>query len=1316
MTNADITRLLIQPRKHYVGARMQQGRTVIDADFNEGATLGDEERRRALLDIVGPTGSPDEGFAAALEIGDQVTIQPVSFNGEPPVNTLNYRISPGSMYVAGLRFEHEERTIDGEAGGDPIVFQRDFLQMQAADAPQTGATHSQLTYLHAWQQWVSATEDEEIRERALGGIDTSLRVRGMARVEVREVANTVDCAGGWEEVRQQIEAEVGGAFDASGHELLSPARLRVTLVPGEALDTCAPCAPDDVGRYLGADNQAIRIMLVAPNRYVWGFDNASPLYRVELGEAEGGLVPIRMLTEPRDEARWPLVNTVVEFLPWSALLDNNEKVAAEVGVHLRVAEGFDPDTDSFSIDATDLPQLDDFVQQWDAAHPDLAWLPNTADPVGRYLFMRVWHRLDSDTDAVLLDTANGPGQHALLRRQGLLPEFTGGGRVGDYWMVTVRPNTPQQVTPWNLTQTGGAPPHGPRHLYAPLSLINFRPPGAGELENTEVVESIHDCRRLFRPLVDRSGCCTHTVGDGVDSQGDYLSIQAAIDGLPPEGGKVCVLPGTYAETIRIERIDVILEGCGQQTRLRTHAGDAHPALIHVLAPRVTVRELSLETRGQIGLLAGREELDADFLADDLVLERLFVDADERAGVGGQARSGIDVRRGRRVLIRECELMMRGSVSDEAGLFVRGENIRVEGCRIETARTNDGFAAWGGLQIGGRTRGVEVRRNRIIGGLGHGITLGSLEWVPETTRNTNPTTVTATTTTTVTATRNTNPTTVNEANRSAVPTNEVLTVATGRTHFGAGTGLQDTFNPCGPLQASVQPVEVHKVRFDPETAGDLDDILIFDNRIEAMQGNGISVLTTLHLADDGAQDMITVDHITIERNRIFNCVVQSKTLASNSPVQKTKKLSPGEEEVFGQFLVSTIPPAGIVLVDGEHICIRGNEIRDNGTNDPGPIAGICIIFGNDILIEENRIRNNGLRRPASIASISSMRSGIAVSLAGVASNQKTQDHSDTLGSSLRVTGNIVEHPNGPALAARATGPVVIEDNYLLSLGNNATAQQASTAHTVSVVNVGMPWESVDLPSGEPSANRWSFPSGTPEYLARQQGNKQDVGGVGAPGEGGGIIGQGGPVRFNNNHVTLRWVEASNAAAGLASGFSVGICSLDDVTLYGNQFALNVEDPGLKKKGGTTFNRQPRISAHVVAVGATANASHNRVAEGVNDALISLLVTGGFLVTASYNITTHMSFAATCNGVRGEGGGPANDKDQFRVYRGNLVWLRPSLQTSRQDLVSAETVNQVAAQLFVTLCDTCLGLGPKGSNAQNRFEAILVLISPREFSES
>jgi hypothetical protein len=75
------------------------------------------------------------------------------------------------------------------------------------------------------------------------------------------------------------------------------------------------------------------------------------------------------------------------------------------------------------------------------------------------------------------------------------------------------------------------------------------------------------------------------------------------------------------------------------------------------------------------------------------------------------------------------------------------------------------------------------------------------------------------------------------------------------------------------------------------------------------------------------------------------------------------------------------------------------------------------------------------------------------------------------------------------------------------------------------------------------------------------------------------------------------------------------------------------------------------------------------------------------------------------VRGDGGGPANDQDQFRIFRGNLFWLRPALQSSSNDLVSVETVNQVALQLFVTLCDTCLGLG--SADPQLRFTTMFVL---------
>ena len=1038
MTSTDISRLLLQPKKHYTGARLQQGRVIVDSDFNEEAQLDDKEQRRILGDVIGPTGSPDEGFAVALDVGDEVIPQPVSFNAGPAVDVLPYRLEPGTIYVGGLRFVQEEREVGGISSGEVVPLQREFLQMGPAEAPRAlpGETHTQLAYLHAWEQCDTATEDEELRERALGGIDTSTRVRRMAHVLVDEVENGDDCFTAWTSVRQRIENAAGGTFDAAGVRLTSSARLRLSFVPGEALDACAPCSPDDPGRYLGAANQAIRIMMVAPDRYVWAVDNASPIYRVRVADPDGGAVRVEMLTEPRDEAHWPLRNTVVEFLPWGSLLDNGQKVAQEPGAFLRVDEGFDPDSNSFGLTAVDAQQLQALTSEWDASHPDRPQLPNDNDPNGRYLYMRIWHRLDDAADPLLLDVA---GPHNLLLRQGLNPRFTGSGNPGDYWVVAVRPNTPHIIVPWDLTQTGGVGPHGPGHFYTPLSLITFRPPGPGEDANAEVVEAISDCRQRFRPLVDRDGCCTHTVGDGVTSIDDYKSIQDAVDNLPQEGGKVCVLPGTYSEEVVVGVDEVTIEGCGSQTQISTPPGeDPTGALFLIRASSVELRDLTLSTAGQVGVRVD-DAPEGSAPRSGITLEGLEIAADRREGLGGNTRSCIDLRGVDDAAVRDCRLSMNGSLSDDAALCVRGSNIVVEGCRIESLPAGNATSScWGGLQIGGDSEHITVRRNRIAGGVGHGITLGSLIWVSETTT---------------------------------------------RTDFGAGAGLQDPQEPCEPTVATVQPIEVEEVSFEAETAGDLSHIRIVDNTIESMAANGISVLTMLPLADEGEADRITTDHISIERNRIFNNVDQSTSLRERSPVSKVKKLEPGEEEAFGQFVVSQIPPAGIALVDGELITIRDNEIRDNGTGSPEQISGISILYGNGVVIESNRIQNNGLRQSGALPTADSTRAGIFVSLAGIASDQPTPDQSDALGSSLRILGNIVEHPNGGALAVRATGPVLVEGNYLLSQGNNATSQQPGVAQAVKVTNIGAPWETVDLRPDEPSPDRWLMPARTPEYLQR-----------------------------------------------------------------------------------------------------------------------------------------------------------------------------------------------------------------------------------------
>ena len=1234
MNASDISRFLLQPAKHYTGAMQQQGRVVTDADRNEGAALGDEDRRRVLRDLIGPSGSPDQGFAADLQVGDAVIPRPLSYNGVAPIQVLGYRVRPGTLYVEGQRF-----TQSG-AQGDIVAAQPDYLQMTADTAPlaQPDIVHSHMLYLRAWEQWVSSIEDSEFHEVALGGIDTSTRVRRMARVEVGEIPNDLTCEEAWATIRAEIEAASGGTFNATGTRLQSPARLRIGLLPGEALDTCAPCSLDDPGRYLGAENQSIRIMMAAPDRYVFAENNAGAIHRVQVGEAEDGLLQVSMLTLPRDAAQWPLRNMVAEVMPWGAVLPNGEKVSDTPGIFLRVAEGFDPDTARFSFDAADAVALADLTQVWDDAHPNRPHLPNDNDQNGQYLYVRFWHRLAEDTDPVLLDTA---GPHPLLNRLGLDPNFDGAANAGDYWMITLRPDMPRSVVPWDLTQSGGVAPHGPHRLFAPLSMITFRPPEPGEPENAEIVETVEDCRARFNPLVDGDGCCTHSVGDGVTSVGDYTSIQVATDNLPAEGGKICLLPGRYGEEVRITGDNIRIEGCGLDSMMVSPGGDSPPSgLVRIEGSDVTLRDIGFETSAQVAVQVNDEDPSGGIASSGISLIDLTIFADQREGVGGQTRTGIDVRRAQNVMIRRCHVSMDGSLTDDAAVVVRGADISVEHCRIESLPAEGTSSAWAGLQIGGQSRRVMVRRNLIRGGVGHGITLGSLLWTSDTT-------------------------------------------ITGG--FGAGAGLVNSQDPCAPTLVVVQPIAVADTRYDASSAGDLEDILITDNRIEDMNANGISALTVLPLdEEDGTGERITTDRITIERNRIRRCVDQSSRLRDLAPAPKVKKLDAGEAELGGQFTVSDTRDAAVFLVEGEQICLRDNDIIDNGTTDPGPIAGVSILFGDHITIEGNRIRNNGLRQSASIPSADGTAAGIFVSLAGVASNTDTPDQADPLGFSLRIHGNMVDHPNGPALAARATGPVSVVGNHLLSQGSNAVAQPPGQAACVAITNLGAPAEATDLPTGEPSPDRWLMPERTPEYLQR------DSDPQGAEPR----IGPGGRILFSRNHVTLRWVEPSQTGSSLQAGFSAFFCTQDDLTCTNNQFSLNVEDPGTKKSGDTVFARQPRMSAHVVAVGATANVSRNRIAEGVNDALISFLTLGGFLATGTDNITTHLGFVSTFESLQPNTSNPPSGDPLYRVDRNNLAWLTPAEETSGSTLVSRATVRGTANQIFTGLAESCLGVDLSG----------------------
>src|SRR5205085_2463133 len=80
-------RVSYDPQQHYRSVVMQQGRVTLEAEFNEELAIAGEELREETRDIVGPSGTPDDGYLVT-----------------PLTNPIfDISVGPGTMYVGGLR-------------------------------------------------------------------------------------------------------------------------------------------------------------------------------------------------------------------------------------------------------------------------------------------------------------------------------------------------------------------------------------------------------------------------------------------------------------------------------------------------------------------------------------------------------------------------------------------------------------------------------------------------------------------------------------------------------------------------------------------------------------------------------------------------------------------------------------------------------------------------------------------------------------------------------------------------------------------------------------------------------------------------------------------------------------------------------------------------------------------------------------------------------------------------------------------------------------------------------------------------------------
>jgi len=553
--SSDRSRRTDSLRYGYTGVVAQQGRVILDRDFNALQGLTADRVAADALDFVGPCGTPDDGFRISLPGGSPPP--PAFWNppggpqGSPPESPGgrgDFLIAPGTMYVGGVRV-----TFPGEQNGKAVTYS--YLDQPDWPAPPLPSPEPQyeLVYLELTELEVGAVEDPDQLEVALGGPDTTQRLKLLRRVRRLKLVAT-SCAEAWGEA-VKTWATAGWQFDPATMRLQPLARLQVGFT--QDASTNNPCDPVATGGYLGADNQLIRARIAGSGsntQLIWSYDNASFMYRVTSVSSDGTM--LTLASDPPDGFHVPQTGQLVEVLGTAAVLGEEPdetdptgkrqilRVAAEPdGTLCELAQPYGPVTTG---DRTN------YIVLAKALPADVAQSPLP-------LFLRVWQATLPLAAGGATVTIADPMTGISTGVTATISSAVAGRRLADgvFWQIAVRPATPQGAYPEDLL-VAPQPPDGPRLWVCPLAVIHWTD------------GTVTDCRNGFDDLVTltrrKPGCCTVSLGPSDVTAAS--SLQTLLDRAATLAAvvTVCLAPGQYPlpGSLYLDKrhSNLTLESCG----------------------------------------------------------------------------------------------------------------------------------------------------------------------------------------------------------------------------------------------------------------------------------------------------------------------------------------------------------------------------------------------------------------------------------------------------------------------------------------------------------------------------------------------------------------------------------------------------------------------------------------------------------------------------------------------------------------------------------------------------------------------------------
>ena len=531
----DFSRFPDEPANNFAGVLHQQGRVLLDADWNAQTLITTGWEDTAGRDIIGagvaavPADEPN-GFriASATHAAGSATVQ--------------LTVQPGRVWADGILARLFGQPDPASTAAVPRTAR--YLVPPVQDPSFDGTTIANgvrdAVVLEVWREELNGFQQPDLLiEPALGGPDTTERVDTALAFRLMRLGPNDTC--------ENIGGRLADDFSKRG-------KLKVSLEPSSSGG--GDCPTPAGGGYSGLEHNFYRVEIAAvragPAQFKWS-------------QYGGGLV---------GRGHFDAVNRVVT-------IKANLQAIANSGLSSFYLEALERD-----------PQLG----HWRVVYGAAATLGNNdvltlgAETFGTIpanpaptdtTFFRLWNGI-----ARLQDFAG----NELPNDVGIILAFdapTASNYVpGDYWTFPVRAG--EVTNPDVLIDT--KPPRGIHYHRVPLGVLTWT-------STQDVQQPIEDCRHRFQPLTRLGCCCSYRVGDGMHTWGDFDKIQDAVNALPPEGGEVCVLAGIYDESVLIDqRVGVRIHGCGPETRVRAVDERApRPAFTVSTSSAVVLEDMAIES-------------------------------------------------------------------------------------------------------------------------------------------------------------------------------------------------------------------------------------------------------------------------------------------------------------------------------------------------------------------------------------------------------------------------------------------------------------------------------------------------------------------------------------------------------------------------------------------------------------------------------------------------------------------------------------------------------------------------------------------------